>query len=89
MATREPERYGINLGEMISYGVSPRATIGLTLAAKANAFLSGRGYVVPQDVKDVALDVLRHRLAITYEAEAEEMTSDDIVKAIVNGIQVP
>ena len=89
MATREPEQYGINLGEMISYGVSPRATIGLTLAAKANAFLSGRGYVVPQDVKDVALDVLRHRLAITYEAEAEEMTSDDIVKAIVNGIQVP
>ena len=89
MATREPEHYGINLGEMISYGVSPRATIGLTLAAKANAFLSGRGYVVPQDVKDVALDVLRHRLAITYEAEAEEMTSDDIVKAIVNGIQVP
>ena len=89
MATREPGHYGINLGEMISYGVSPRATIGLTLAAKANAFLSGRGYVVPQDVKDVALDVLRHRLAITYEAEAEEMTSDDIVKAIVNGIQVP
>ena len=89
MATREPESYGINLGEMISYGVSPRATIGLTLAAKANAFLNGRGYVVPQDVKDVALDVLRHRLAITYEAEAEEMTSDDIVKAIVNGIQVP
>ena len=89
MATRDPESYGINLGEMISYGVSPRATIGLTLAAKANAFLSGRGYVVPQDVKDVALDVLRHRLAITYEAEAEEMTSDDIVKAIVNGIQVP
>ena len=89
MATREPDQYGLNLGDMISYGVSPRATIGLTLAAKANAFLNGRGYVVPQDVKDVALDVLRHRLAITYEAEAEEMTSDDIVKAIVNGIQVP
>ena len=89
MATREPQKYGIDLAEMISYGVSPRATIGLTLAAKANAFLKGRGYVVPQDVKDVALDVLRHRLAITYEAEAEEMTSDDIVKAIVNHIPVP
>ena len=89
MATREPEQYGLDLSDMISYGVSPRATIGLTLAAKANAFLNGRGYVVPQDVKDIALDVLRHRLAITYEAEAEEMTSDDIVKAIVNGIQVP
>ena len=89
MATREPEHYGIELVEMISYGASPRATIGLTLAAKANAFLHGRGYVVPQDVKDVALDVLRHRLAITYEAEAEELTSDDIVKAIVNHIQVP
>ena len=89
MATREPEHYGIDLAEMIDYGVSPRATIGLTLAAKANAFLNGRGFVVPQDVKDIALDVLRHRLAITYEAEAEDKTSDDIVKAIVNHIQVP
>ena len=89
MATREPEHYDVPVSGLISYGVSPRATIGLTLAAKANAFLHGRGFVTPQDVKDMALDVLRHRLAITYEAEAEDKTSDDVVKAIVDHIQVP
>ena len=89
MATRDPAAYGVPVAEWVEYGVSPRATIGLTLAAKANAFLNGRGFVIPQDVKDIALDVLRHRLAITYEAEAEEKTSDNVVKAIVEEIRVP
>ena len=89
VATRDSERYGIPVAEYINYGVSPRATIGLTLAAKANAFLQGRGYVVPQDVKDLAADVLRHRLMITYEAEAEEKTADDIVKTIIDHVPVP
>ncbi len=89
MATREPDSYGVPVQGLIQYGVSPRATISLTLAAKANAFLHGRGYVIPQDVKDLALDVLRHRLIITYEAEAEDKTSDDIVRTIVDHIRVP
>ena len=89
MATREPEKYRVPVNGMIQYGVSPRATISLTLAAKANAFLQGRGYVVPQDVKDLALDVLRHRLIITYEAEAEDKTSDDIVSTILAHVPVP
>lgn len=89
MATRTPEAYGLQLSELIQFGGSPRATINLTLAAKANAFLAGRGYVVPQDVKDIALDVLRHRVAITYEAEAEERTSEWVVTEILNHIQVP
>lgn len=89
MATREPEKSGIPVEGLIQYGVSPRATISLTLAAKANAFLQGRGYVIPQDVKGLALDVLRHRLIITYEAEAEDKTSDDIVKTIVDHVRVP
>ena len=70
MATRNPEAYGLQLKDLIQFGGSPRATINLMLAARANAFLAGRGYVVPQDVKDIALDVLRHRVMITYEAEA-------------------
>ena len=89
MATREPDSYGVPVADWIEYGVSPRAPIGLTLAAKANAFLHGRGFVIPQDVKDLALDVLRHRLAITYEAEAEDKTSDDVVKSIIDQIRVP
>ena len=89
MATRRPQAYGLKLDELIQYGASPRATIYLTLAAKANAFLHGRGHVVPQDVKDLALDVLRHRVILTYEAEAEEKTSEDVVTAILNAIQVP
>lgn len=89
LATREPQKYGLALADLIQYGGSPRATINLTLASKANAFLEGRGYVVPQDVKDIALDVLRHRVIITYEAEAEEKTSEDIVRQIVNHIPVP
>lgn len=89
MATRTPEAYGLQLTDLIQYGGSPRATINLTLAAKANAFLAGRGFVTPQDVKEIALDVLRHRIMITYEAEAEDRTSESIVLEILNAIQVP
>ncbi|WP_449243530.1 AAA family ATPase [Bremerella alba] len=89
MATRTPEAYGLQLGELIQFGGSPRATIYLTMAAKANAFLAGRGYVTPQDVKDIALDVLRHRVMITYEAEAEDRTSESIVNEILDHIPTP
>jgi len=89
MATRKPQAYGLQLDELIQYGASPRATIFLTLAAKANAFLHGRGHVVPQDIKEMALDVLRHRVILTYEAEAEEKTSDEIISTILNAIPVP
>ena len=88
-ATREPETIGLNLSRLIEYGASPRATIGLTLAAKAWAFLDGRGYVTPQDVKSIALDILRHRVIVTYEAEAQEMTSDHIVKQVLDHVPVP
>jgi MoxR-like ATPase len=74
-ATRQPASYKLPLDGMIRYGASPRATIALTLAAKANAFLNGRGFVTPQDIKTIGVDVLRHRVGISYEAEAEEMTS--------------
>ena len=89
LATRRPEQYGLPLRDLIQFGASPRATINLTLAAKANAFLEGRGYVMPQDVKEIALDVLRHRIILTYEAEAEDKTTDDIVNQIVKQIRVP
>jgi MoxR-like ATPase len=88
-ATREPKRFDLDLDDLVQYGASPRATINLTLGARANAFLDGRGYVVPQDVKDVALDVLRHRVIVTYEAEAEEKTSEDVVKTILDHVPVP
>lgn len=88
-ATREPERYKLDLRSLIRYGASPRATIFLAMAARANALLQGRGYVTPQDVKSVALDVLRHRVALTYEAEAEEKTSEDLVRAILDRVDVP
>ncbi len=89
IATREPETYGIEAKHLIQYGGSPRASINLTLAAKANAFLSGRGYVTPQDVKDIAHDVLRHRVILTYEAEAEEIRSVDIIDNILSEVKVP
>ena len=89
MATRSPESYGLQLGQMIQFGGSPRATINLTLAAKANAFLAGRAYVIPQDVKDIAMDVLRHRIVVSYEAEAEDRTSESIVQEILDHIPVP
>jgi len=74
---------------MIQYGGSPRATINLALAARANAFLAGRGYVTPSDVRELALDILRHRVAVTYEAEAEELSSESIVKEVLDRIPMP
>ena len=88
-ASREPGEHGLELEGLISYGASPRAAMHLMLVARARAFLEGRGYVMPEDVKDVAADVLRHRLIITYEAEAEELTSDDIVTKLLQGVKVP
>ncbi len=89
-ATREPRAHGLTeLADFIEYGASPRASIYLTLAAKAYAFLQGRGYVTPQDVKSIGGDVLRHRITVSYEAEAEEMTSDTIVQRIFDGVPVP
>jgi len=88
-ATREPQKYVRDLAGLIQYGGSPRATINITLAARANAFLDGRGYVIPQDVKDVAMDVLRHRVLLTYEAEAEEKRPEDIIRAILDHVPVP
>ncbi|MCF7729265.1 MAG: MoxR family ATPase [Chthoniobacterales bacterium] len=88
-ATREPAVYKLKLDGMIRYGASPRATIFLTLAAKAHAFLHGRGYVTPHDVKSVGLDVLRHRVAVSYEAEAESITSEEVIGKIFEGLPVP
>ena len=88
-ATRDPEAYKIQVKDYIQLGASPRATISLTLAAKAYAFIRGRGYVTPQDVKSIGMDVLRHRVAITYEAEAEEMTSETVVQKIFDELPVP
>ena len=88
-ATREPKDYNLDIGHLILYGASPRATIYLTLAAKAHALLEGRGYVTPHDVKSVGMDVLRHRVIPTYEAEAEEKTSEDIVQQVFDTVEVP
>src|SRR5437667_6460195 len=88
-ATRDPARYNIEVKDFIQLGASPRATIALTLAAQAFAFLRGRGYVTPQDVKSIGMDVLRHRVAITYEAEAEEKTSETIIQKIFDELPVP
>ena len=88
-ATRNPRKCNLNIGDLIRYGASPRATIFLANAAKANALLAGRGYVTPQDVKSISPDILRHRVIVTYEAEAEEKNSDDIVKQILDNVEVP
>jgi MoxR-like ATPase len=89
-ATREPEAYGAKeLKPLISFGASPRASINLKRAAKAHAFLRRRGFVTPDDVKAIALDVLRHRVIVTFEAEAEEITSEDVVRKILNIVEVP
>ncbi len=89
-ATRAPEKYKLaELKPLISYGASPRASIMLTLASKANAFLRGRGYVTPDDVKQMGMDVLRHRVLVTYEAEAEEKTSEYILQRIFDQVEVP
>ena len=88
-STRDPSRHKVPIMGLVQYGCSPRATISLTLAAKAKAFLDGRGYVVPQDIKDVAHAVLRHRVGLSYEAEAEEKTQDDVVQALLDHVPVP
>jgi MoxR-like ATPase len=88
-ATRDPAAFNIPIAPWVQYGASPRATLALTLGAKAVAFLDGRGYVSPQDVKTIAMDVLRHRVIITYEAEAEEKTSEDVVQAVLDHVAVP
>ncbi|MBN1164406.1 MAG: AAA family ATPase [Candidatus Krumholzibacteriota bacterium] len=88
-STRTPQEYGLDVAGLIQYGASPRATIFLAMASRAHALLQGRGYVTPQDVKSVGMDVLRHRVIVTYEAEAEEKTSEDVVTAIFNNIAVP
>lgn len=89
-ATRNPAEFGLkNLVPLIDYGASPRASIYLGLGARANAFLQGRGYVTPQDVKDIAFDVLRHRVILTYEAEAEQKTPEDVIQMILNAVPVP
>jgi MoxR-like ATPase len=89
-ATRSPKQYNLNsLAPLISYGASPRASINLALGAKSYAFIKRRGYVIPEDVRAVSLDVLRHRVAVTYEAEAEEVTSEHVVQEVLNKIEVP
>mgnify|MGYP001607174921 CR=1 FL=1 len=89
-ATRDPAQYKLeSLKPLIAYGASPRASIMLTLASKAHAFMRGRGYVTPDDVKQIGMDVLRHRVLITYEAEAEDMTPETIIKKIFDQIEVP
>ena len=89
-ATRSPKEFGLNkLTELISYGASPRATINLAIGAKAMAFIKRRGYVIPEDVRAICMDVLRHRIAVTYEAEAEEITSENVIHEILNKVEVP
>ncbi|HEX2962108.1 MAG TPA: AAA family ATPase [Ignavibacteriales bacterium] len=89
-ATRNPKEYGLEgLADLISYGASPRATINLALGARAMAFIRRRGYVIPEDVRAICMDVLRHRIAVTYEAEAEEITTEHVIQEILNKIEVP
>lgn len=89
-ATRYPEEYGLGkLKSLISYGASPRATINLALASRALAFVRRRGYVIPEDVRSICMDVMRHRIGLTYEAEAENIKSEDVVTEIINRIDVP
>ncbi len=89
-ATRNPRDYGLDdLQDLIAFGASPRASINLHLAAKAHAFLRRRGYVIPEDVRSIGMDVLRHRIIVTYEAEAEEVSAEDVVRKVLNKIEVP
>ena len=89
VATRDPQAFGLDIARLVRFGASPRATIALTLCAKAFAFLRGRGYVTPQDVKAIAPDVLRHRIAVTYEAEAERIGPDQLVAKILDQVAIP
>ena len=89
-ATRNPEKYNLdNLKDLITFGASPRASINLVLASKSKAFIDGRGYVVPEDVKYVAEDILRHRILLSYEAEAEEISTEDIILQLLKEVPVP
>ena len=89
-ATRQPRDYGLaDLENLVSYGASPRASIFLARTAKAHAFLKHRGYVTPEDVRAIGMDVLRHRVIVTYEAEAEEVTSENVVQKVLNTVEVP
>ena len=88
-STRDPDAFGLDIGRMVSYGASPRASLWLEAAARAHAFINGRGYVTPQDVKSMAPDVLRHRIIVSYEAEAEEKTPDDIISVVLERVEVP
>ena len=89
LATRKSDGRGLHLEPYIEYGASPRATLHLNLASRAKAMLLGRSYATPQDVKDVAHDVLRHRIILSYEAEAEGVSTDDVIARILNGVPVP
>ncbi|MEX2577965.1 MAG: MoxR family ATPase [Verrucomicrobiales bacterium] len=88
-ATRDPDAFGLNLGPYVRVGASPRASIGLALAGKAHAFLEGRGYVTPHDVKSIAMDVLRHRVTVSYEAEAEGLSSEHLIARVMDQLPVP
>jgi MoxR-like ATPase len=88
-ATRNPDAFGMEIGSMVSYGASPRASIWLEAAARAQAFLGGRGYVTPQDIKSMAPEVFRHRILLSYEAEAEGRTTDHIINELLERIEVP
>lgn len=89
-ATREPESYNLtDIGDLIEYGASPRASIYLAMAGKAKAFIQGRGYVTPEDIRDIVWDILRHRIILTFEAEAEEVTTVNIIQRIIDTVEVP
>ena len=89
-ATRYPEKYNLEpIKPLISFGASPRGSINLATAAKCHAFLRHRGYVIPEDVRSLCFDVLRHRIGLTYEAEAENITSEDIITEILNAVEIP
>ena len=89
-ATRNPEKYGLEkFKAMISFGASPRASINLAIASKAYAFIKRRGYVIPEDVRALCHDVLRHRIGLSYEAEAENITSENIITEILNAVEIP
>jgi MoxR-like ATPase len=89
IATRKPKEYGLDIGALVEFGASPRATIYLTIAAQAHAFIRGRGYVTPEDVKTIGPDVLRHRVILSDEAEAEDVTADEIVRRVFDAVPVP
>jgi MoxR-like ATPase len=88
-ATRKPQEFKLDIKDLIQFGASPRATIYLAQASRAHAFIKGRGYVTPEDIKAIGLDVLRHRIILSYEAEAEEVTTESIISRIFDAVQVP